>query len=73
LGVGCSKSRHCDQSRDSALPSTRQVLTGEISRGGQRQVGVFFAADGTQIIVPEPSRFFEAPITALPEDFFYIP
>jgi hypothetical protein len=49
-------------------------ITGQIARGGQRQVGVFFATDGAQIILPEPSRFFETPITsALPEDFFYIP
>lgn len=48
-------------------------ITGQISRGGQRQVGVFLATDGTQIIVPEPRRFFETPITsALPEEFFYI-
>jgi pimeloyl-ACP methyl ester carboxylesterase len=49
-------------------------IAGQISRGGQQQVAVFFATDGALIIWPEPGRFFETPITsALPEDFFYIP
>ena len=49
-------------------------ITGQISRGGQRQVGVFFATDAAQTIVPDPTRFFETPITsALPEDYSYIP
>ena len=49
-------------------------IAGQISRGGQQQVAVFFATDGAQIILPEPGRFFETPITSeLPEHFFYIP
>jgi hypothetical protein len=28
----------------------------------QQQIGVFFATDGTEIIHPEPARFFEVPI-----------
>jgi pimeloyl-ACP methyl ester carboxylesterase len=49
-------------------------IAGEISRRGQQQVGVFLATDGAQIVWPEPGRFFETPIvSALPEDFFYIP
>jgi hypothetical protein len=56
------------------LPPLRSSrIAGQIARGGQRQVGLFFVTDGAQIIVPEPTRFFETPITsALPEDFFYI-
>ena len=49
-------------------------ISGQLSRGGQRQVSVFFATDGAQILPPEPGRFFETPISsALPDDFFYIP
>jgi hypothetical protein len=40
----------------------------------QQQVGVFFDTDGTEIIHPEPARFFEVPIVLpLPEDLSYIP
>jgi hypothetical protein len=35
---------------------------------------VFFASDGTEIIHPEPARFFETPVRGpLPEDFNWIP
>jgi len=40
----------------------------------QQQIGVFFATDGTEIIHPEPARFFEVPIVLpLPEDLSFIP
>jgi hypothetical protein len=40
----------------------------------QQQIGVFFETDGTEIIHPEPARFFEVPIVPpLPEDLSYIP
>jgi len=40
----------------------------------QQQIGVFFDTDGTEIIHPEPARFFEVPIVPpLPEDLSYIP
>jgi len=40
----------------------------------QQQIGVFFDTDGTEIIHPEPARFFEVPIVLpLPEDLSYIP
>jgi hypothetical protein len=49
-------------------------ITGEIARGGQMQAALFLASDGTNIIVPEPSRFFEVPIVLpLPEDLSFIP
>ena len=49
-------------------------ITGEIARGGQMQAAVFLASDGTNITVPEPSRFFEVPIVLpLPEDLSFIP
>jgi hypothetical protein len=49
-------------------------LAREIARGAQTQIAVFFASDGTEIIHPEPMRFFEVPIVPpLPEDLNYIP
>jgi hypothetical protein len=49
-------------------------LAGAIARGAQEQIAAFFASDGTQIIHPEPARFFEVPIQGpLPEDLNYIP
>ena len=40
----------------------------------QQQIGVLFATDGTEIIHPEPARFFEVPIVLpLPEALSYIP
>src|SRR5262249_16283081 len=45
-----------------------------ISLEAQRQIAIFFASDGTEIIHPEPERFFEVPIQGpLPEDLNYIP
>ena len=45
-----------------------------ISRGLQEQIAVFFASDGGLIIHPEPTRFFEVPITSpLPEGLNFIP
>jgi hypothetical protein len=39
----------------------------------QQQIGVFFDTDGTEIIHPEPARFFEVPIVLpLPEDLNFI-
>jgi hypothetical protein len=49
-------------------------LLAEIARGYQEQIGTFFASDGTEIIHPEPARFFEVPIVLpLPEDLNFIP
>ena len=49
------------------------VATGAIARGGQTQIAVFLASDGTNIIWPDPSRFFEVPIVPpLPEDLGFI-
>ena len=40
----------------------------------QQQIGVFFDTDGTEIIHPDPARFFEVPIVLpLPEDLSFIP
>jgi hypothetical protein len=45
-----------------------------IALGYQSQIAAFFASDGTVVIHPEPSRFFETPIAEpLPEDLNYIP
>jgi hypothetical protein len=39
----------------------------------QRQIATFFASNGNVIIHPEPTRFFELPISSpLPEDLGYI-
>lgn len=48
---------------------------GAIALGAQQQIAIFFASDGTRIIHPEPTRFFEVPISSpLPEaDLNYIP
>jgi hypothetical protein len=44
-------------------PAVRQVALGY-----QSQIAAFFASDGTVVIHPEPSRFFETPIVgSLPE------
>jgi Calx-beta domain/Bacterial virulence factor lipase N-terminal len=48
-------------------------LAVEIALGAQRQIASFFTADGTAIIHPEPSRFFETPIAgSLPERLNFI-
>jgi len=44
-----------------------------IALGYQVQIASFFASDGTVVIHPEPSRFFEVPIQGpLPEDLNYL-
>jgi len=49
-------------------------LAGMFALGAQEQIGSFFASDGTEIVHPEPARFFEVPIQGpLPEDLNYIP
>ena len=46
----------------------------EIALGAQSQIATFFASDGTEVIHPQPARFFETPITLpLPEGLNYIP
>ena len=49
-------------------------ITGQIGRGGQIQAATFLASDGTNIIWPDPSRFFEVPINLpLPVELSFIP
>jgi hypothetical protein len=49
-------------------------LVRSIARGAQEQIATFLASDGTEIIHPEPARFFETPIQGpLPEDLNFIP
>jgi hypothetical protein len=44
-----------------------------IALGYQEQIAAFFVSDGTEIIHPEPARFFETPIQGpLPEDLNFI-
>jgi dienelactone hydrolase len=46
----------------------------DIARSVQQQIATFFDSDGTTIVHPEPSRFFEVPVsTPLPEGLAYIP
>jgi hypothetical protein len=46
----------------------------EIALAVQQQIAVFFASDGTEMIQPEPTSWFEVPIVPpLPEDLGYIP
>jgi hypothetical protein len=53
---------------------TRPGIAGQIAHGGQMQVATFLASEGSQIIYPEPVRFFEVPILLpLPEDLSFIP
>jgi dienelactone hydrolase len=53
---------------------TSPGVTGQIGRGGQNQAAAFLASDGTNIIWPDPSRFFEVPISLpLPVDLSFIP
>ena len=48
-------------------------LVAAIAAGAQQQIATFFASDGTVVIHPEPSRFFETPIVGpLPEDLNFI-
>jgi len=56
------------------MPAIDNPSFREISLGAQEQIAVFLASDGTQIIHPEPQRFFEVPIVPpLPEDLGFIP
>ena len=49
-------------------------IMGQIGRGGQIQAATFLASDGTNIIWPDPSRFFEVPIhLPLPVELSFIP
>src|SRR5262249_15772252 len=44
-----------------------------IALGAQQQIATFFASDGTEVIHPKPSRFFETPIAGpLPEHLNFI-
>ncbi|MBI4470243.1 MAG: hypothetical protein HY650_13070 [Acidobacteria bacterium] len=45
-----------------------------ITRGALEQIAVFFESNGTRVITPEPSRFWEVPIALpLPEALNFIP
>jgi hypothetical protein len=47
---------------------------GSIATATLTQAATFFATDGTQIIQPEPARYFEVPVVLpLPEDLDFIP
>ncbi len=53
---------------------TRPGIAGQIAHSGQTQLAIFLASGGSQIIYPEPVRFFEVPILLpLPEDLNFIP
>jgi hypothetical protein len=53
---------------------TRPGIAGQIAHGGQMQVAIYLASEGSQIIYPDPVRFFEVPILLpLPEDLSFIP
>jgi hypothetical protein len=47
-------------------------VAGEIARAAQRQMAIFLASGGTEIVVPDPPRFFEVPIARLPEDLGFM-
>lgn len=48
--------------------------TAAVALGYQEQIAMFFASNGAVIIHPEPSRFFEVPISLpLPEGIYFIP
>jgi hypothetical protein len=54
-------------------PINANAVVRSISQGVQRQVATFFATDGTVVIHPEPTRFFEVPLAGpLPEALNYI-
>jgi hypothetical protein len=45
-----------------------------IALGYQEQIGTFLASDGTEVIHPEPAKYFEVPIQGpLPEHLSFIP
>jgi len=53
---------------------TRPGIAGQIAHRGQIQVAIFLASGGSDIIYPEPMRFFEVPILLpLPEALNFIP
>jgi hypothetical protein len=48
-------------------------LVVEIALGAQRQIATFLDSDGTEVIHPQPSRFFETPFVGLlPEGLNFI-
>ena len=54
-------------------PTSPNALFRSITQGVQRQIATFFASDGTVVVRPEPSRFFEAPVVVpLSENLNYI-
>ncbi|MBI4470240.1 MAG: hypothetical protein HY650_13055 [Acidobacteria bacterium] len=55
------------------IESTVPLLV-SITRGALEQIAVFFESNGTRVITPEPSRFWEVPIALpLPEALNFIP
>jgi hypothetical protein len=51
-----------------------QAGNAAVARGLQEQAARFFTADGADITVPEPARFFEEPLAVpLPEGLDFIP
>lgn len=54
-------------------PTSPNALVRSIAQGVQRQIGAFFASDGTVVVHPEPARFFEVPFVGpLPEGLNYV-
>ena len=54
-------------------PTSPNALLRSITQGVQRQIATFFASDGTVVVHPEPTRFFEVPVVGpLPEGLNYI-
>ncbi len=70
LGVGFGKNPHTFLTN---IGGTPQVAAAAV--GGQTQIAIFLASDGTLTIDPDgPGPLFEVPITgALPEDLGFIP
>ena len=66
-----------DPTTHAAIPG--DILTNDpnfkaIALGAQEQIAIFFASDGTDVIHPEPAKYFEVPIQGpLPEGLNYIP
>ncbi len=55
------------------MQATPNLAFRQISISAERQIATFFASGGTEIVHPEPQRFFEVPIVLpLPEDLNYI-
>lgn len=54
-------------------PTNPSLLYRTIARGAQDQIGIFLASNGTVLIHPEPSQFFEVPVQRpLPETLNFI-